>query len=220
MVKLALLGDTYPTQLHVNSRALQGLEVVWAGTTLESFRANVPGLRPQVLALDFVDLGKIPEKLVPELLELTGAQHALVSYRLTNHVMLQALTSPRIRFVQGPLPLSLLHVHVHRALDELRQANDKAATASPPRTPRPPRFTHEQLGQLLEIVTKVKCECPNHLARLVSGLLSFEEYSRTCESQDEKDQRIHALLYRQTTSAREAMEDGLVALLEHENIRL
>ncbi|QRK13029.1 hypothetical protein JQX13_25180 [Archangium violaceum] len=220
MVKLALLGDTYPTQLHVNSRALEGMEVVWAGTTLESFRADVPGLRPQVLALDFVDLGKLPEQLVPELLALTGARHALVSYRLTNHAMLQALTSPRLRFVQGPLPLSLLRVHVHRALEELRRAGDKASTPGPSRTPRPPRFTAAQLGRLMEISVSVKCECPNHLARLVSGLLAFEAYSRVCESREEKDQRIHALLHRQTASAREAMEDGLEALLEHENIRL
>ena len=65
MVKLALLGDTYPSQLQANPRALRNLEVVWAGTSLEAFRAEVPGLQPQVLALDFVDLGKVPERLVP-----------------------------------------------------------------------------------------------------------------------------------------------------------
>lgn len=72
----------------------------------------------------------------------------------------------------------------------------------------------------MEIATSVKCECPNQLARLVSGLQAFEEYSKVCESRDEKDQRVHALLYRQTAVAREAMEEGLVALIEHENIVL
>lgn len=220
MVKLALLGDTYPTQLQVNSQALRDLEVVWVGASVESFRAEVPRLRPQVLALDFVDLGKLPERLVPELLEATGAQHALVSYRLTHHAMLQALTSPRIRFIQGPLPLTLLRVHVHRALEELRQASASVALAGSSRAPRPPRFSAEQLGRLMEIVATVKCECPNHLAQLISGLRAFEDYSKTCESRDEKDQRVHAILHRQTAAAREAMEDGLAALMEHENIRL
>ncbi|AKJ00860.1 hypothetical protein ATI61_112121 [Archangium gephyra] len=220
MVKLALLGDTYPSQLQANPQAMRDLEVVWVGSSLEAFRAEVPALRPQVLALDFVDLGKVPERLVPELLSLTGAAHAVVSYRLTHHGMLQALTSQRIRFVQGPLPLSLLRTHVHRALEEARQARRQEVPQGPAQTPKPPRFTHEQLGRLLEVVATVKCECPNHLAQLISGLRAFEEYSKDCESRDEKDQRMHALLYRQTAVAREAMEDGLLALLEHENIQL
>lgn len=220
MVKLALLGDTYRSQLQVNSRALRDMEVVWSGASLESFRAEVPALQPRVLALDFVDLGKVPERLVPELLELTGARHAVVSYRLTHHGMLQAQTSPRIRFVQGPLPLTLLRIHVHRALDELRQAEERAALAGASHAPRPPRYSAEQLGRLMELVSTVKCECPNHLSQLVSGLRAFEDYSKLCESRDEKDARVHALLHRQTAIAREAMEDGLAALLEHENIRL
>ncbi|KFA90428.1 hypothetical protein [Archangium violaceum] len=220
MVTLALLGDTYPSQLQANPQAMRDLEVLWAGSSLETFRAKVPSLRPQVLALDFVDLGKVPERLVPELLSLTGAAHAVVSYRLTHHGMLQALTSQRIRFVQGPLPLSLLRTHVHRALDEARQARSREVPQAPSREPKPPRFTHEQLGRLLEVVATVKCECPNHLAQLISGLRAFEEYSKDCESRDEKDQRMHALLHRQTAVAREAMEDGLAALLEYENIRL
>ncbi|HEX5746648.1 MAG TPA: hypothetical protein VFZ09_10405 [Archangium sp.] len=220
MVKLALLGDTYPSQLQANPQAIRDLEVVWVGSSLEAFRAEVPALRPQVLALDFVDLGKVPERLVPELLALTGAAHAVVSYRLTHHGMLQALTSQRIRFVQGPLPLGLLRTHVHRALDEARQARSQEVPRAAAHAPKPPRFTHEQLGRLMELVATVKCECPNHLAQLISGLRAFEDYSKGCESRDEKDQRMHALLYRQTAAAREAMEDGLAALLEYENIRL
>lgn len=213
MTKLALLGDTYPTQLRVNPRALGDLEVVWTGTTREAFLAEVPPLRPHVLALDFVDLGQVLEGWIPELLEASGAQHALVSYRLTNHPLLRALTSPRIRFIQGPVPLSVLRTHVQTALEELRRG-------TPVRVPRPPRFTQAQLAQLLEIATALKCECPNHLSQLISGLQAFEEYSRTCENKDEKDRRVHAVLYRQTALAREAMEDGLAALLEAENIRL
>lgn len=220
MVKLALLGNTYPSQFQANPKALGDLDVVWVGTSLETFLAEVPRLRPRVLALDFVDLGKLPRMLVADLVEATGAEHALVSYRLTNHGMLQELTSPRIRFVQGPLPLNLVNVHVHRALEELQRAREPRAPRVPATTPRPPRYTPAQLGRLLEMVNTVKCECPNHLAQLISGLQAFEEYSKTCKSRDEKDRKVHAALYRQTAIAREAMEDGLAELLEHENIRL
>ncbi|MFY0573262.1 hypothetical protein ACN28S_01830 [Cystobacter fuscus] len=60
MVKLALLGDSYPSQVRVNPRALGELEVVWVGQSRESFTREVPRLRPQVLALDFMDLGRCP----------------------------------------------------------------------------------------------------------------------------------------------------------------
>ena len=212
MTRLALLGDTYPTQLRVNPKALGDLEVVWTGTTREAFLAEVPPLRPQVLALDFVDLGKVAEGWIPELLERSGAQHALVSYRLTNHPLMRALTSPRVRFIQGPVPLGLLRTHIQAALEELRRG-------TPVRVPRPPRYTPAQLGQLMELAS-VQCECPNHLTQLISGLQAFEEYARTCENRDDKDRRLHEVLYHQTSVAREAMEDGLAALLEAENIRL
>ncbi|ATB31226.1 hypothetical protein [Melittangium boletus] len=217
MVKLALLGDTYASQLRVNPRALVDMEVVWVGESHDTFRADVPRLKPDVLALDFADLGQVPPRLVPELMELTGARHALVSYRLTNHALLESLTSPRVRFVQGPLPLSLLRVHVNRTLQEPRQTDP---TFGAPRGPKPPRFTPDQLGRLMELATRDTCECSQQLARLVSGLRGFEEYSDGCDRPDEKELRLHGLLHRQVAFAREALEDGLVALLEHQNIRV
>jgi hypothetical protein len=72
----------------------------------------------------------------------------------------------------------------------------------------------------MEISSGVQCECPNHLAQLVSGLQAFEDYSKTCENRDDKDREIHALLYRQTATAREVMEEALAALVKHERIQL
>ncbi len=218
MKKLAMLGDTYPSQLRVNPRALGELDVVWVGESQEVFRSEVPRLRPNVLALDFTDLGKVPPQLVPELMELTGARHALVSYRQTHHALLESLSSPRVRFIQGPTPLSVLRAHVHRVLDEPRRPESNALGM--PRVPRPPRFSPEQLGQLMELSTRGSCECANQLARLVGGLRGFEEYAGGCERPDEKELRLHGLLHRQVAFAREALEDGLVALLDHQNIRI
>jgi len=151
-------------------------------------------------------------------MELTGARHALVSYRLTHHPLLESLTSPRVRFVQGPLPLSLLRTHVSRTLEEPRPVDASPLGAT--RGPRPPRFTPDQLGRLMELATRNTCECSNQLARLVSGLRGFEEYAGGCERPDEKELRMHGLLHRQVAFAREALEDGLVALLDHQHIRV
>ncbi len=54
----------------------------------------------------------------------------------------------------------------------------------------------------------------------MGGLQAFEDYSKACENRDDKDREIHALLYRQTASAREVMEEALAALVKHERIQL
>lgn len=90
---------------------------------------------------------------------------------------------------------------------------------STPTTPRR-RFDAARLARLMEITSSVKCECPNHLAKIVEALVSFEDYSRACESQSRDDALVHAMLARETGRAREVMEAALVALLEFEKIEL
>jgi len=81
-------------------------------------------------------------------------------------------------------------------------------------------FSQTQLGRLQEITSSVRCECPNHMAELVSSLAAFEEYSKKCENSDAADAAMHAKLYRETSRARRLMEEALVALCRYERIDL
>jgi hypothetical protein len=241
MVKLALLGESYPAQLKENPQALRDVEVVWSGASLEAFRAEVPALRPDVLALDFLELNAVDTGVVPELLENSGARHAIVTYRFAKRGVLQQYPAGKVRLLQGPLSLSLLRAHVHLAvLDAMLQpqpvktAVTPTASAAPavgptsgmmtsvpvPAIPKPPRYTPEQLGVLLEVSSAVQCECPNHLSQIVSSLQAFEEYSKHCENRNEADRQVHAMLYRFTAAARAVMEEALASLVKHENIQL
>jgi hypothetical protein len=228
MLRVALLGDTYPAQFRENPQALKDLEVVWSGTSMEAFRAEAPARQPQVLVLDFADLSKVPEGQLPMLLELTGAARAIVTYRFAQRALVARHgASERIRMLQGPISLNLLRAHIFLfTLDDKlpakRSSGDTSMSLSPPpvQIPKPARYTPEQLGKLMEISTAVQCECPNHLAQIVTGLLAFESYSRQCENRDDKDREIHNLLYRQTAMARAVMEEALSALVKHERIQL
>ncbi|MEM9555524.1 MAG: hypothetical protein AAGC60_14805 [Acidobacteriota bacterium] len=82
------------------------------------------------------------------------------------------------------------------------------------------RYDDGQLARLLEISSAVDCECPNHLAQLVSRLVAFETYSRDCESQNAEDAAVHAYLYRRTAAAREVMEEALEELVRFEQIEI
>jgi hypothetical protein len=224
MVRLALLGESYPAQLRENPQALREVEVVWAGTSVEAFQEEVPRQRPEVLALDFVELGPEHLRRVAALLERTGARHAIVTYRFTRRRALQHAPPPgKVRLMQGPISLALLRAHVNLALvDDLLESKGEGAStgAGVPAEPRPPRYTSEQLGRLLEVSTGVQCECPNHLSRLVSGLQAFEAYVQGCENRSEADRQVHALLHRYTASARGMMEEALTELVRHERIPL
>ena len=77
-----------------------------------------------------------------------------------------------------------------------------------------------QLGRLQETATNVRCECPNHLAEIVTSLAAFEEYSKKCESTSEVDAQMHARLYRDTSRARRLLEEALVVLCRYEGVKL
>ena len=245
MVKLALLGESYPAQLRENSQALRDVEVVWSGTSLEAFHEEIRAKRPDVLALDFLELNAVETGVVPALLEDSGARHAIVTYRFAKRGVLQQYPAGKVRLLQGPISLSLLRAHVHLAvLDDMLQpkatpslapvarppeAAQRAEGASErellarvevPTVPRAPRYTQEQLGRLLEIASVVQCECPNHLSQLVSSLQAFEEYSKRCENKNDEDRAVHGLLYRYTAAARTVMEAALAELVKHEKIAL
>jgi hypothetical protein len=218
MLRVALLGDTYPSQFRENPQALKDLEVVWSGTSMEDFRVEVPARQPQVLVLDFADLSRVHEGQLPMLLDLTGASRAIVTYRFAQRALVAKHgASERIRMLQGPISLNLLRAHIFLfTLDDKlpakRSSGDTPVSPMPPPVsiPKPARYTPAQLGRLMEISSAVQCECPNHLAQIVTGLQAFEN----------KDREIHHQLYRQTAMARAVMEEALAALVKHERIQL
>ena len=82
----------------------------------------------------------------------------------------------------------------------------------------PRRFTPGQLARLLEVSSTIKCECPNHLARIVQSLMGFEDYAKDCEDLNEEDAKIHRMLYEKTVQARAILDEALADLCEFEQI--
>ncbi len=80
------------------------------------------------------------------------------------------------------------------------------------------RYGDEFLHQLSHMPAQVQCECPNHLADLLSKLNAFEHYSLECESMNVKDAAMHAMMYSASGHCRELLEEVLRRLLVHEGI--
>ena len=67
---------------------------------------------------------------------------------------------------------------------------------------------------------RVACECPQHLAELVTMLGQFEAYSADCESRQPADVTLHAYLYRVAGHARALMEEALATVAKAEGVAL
>lgn len=82
----------------------------------------------------------------------------------------------------------------------------------------PQRFDAAFLAHLRELPTQVQCECPTHLADLLSKLNAFEQYSLDCEHRSEADSALHGRLHAAAAHCREMLEHALHQVLLHEGI--
>ena len=80
------------------------------------------------------------------------------------------------------------------------------------------RFTPQQLTKLGMASTSIDCECPQHLAQLITALSAFEVYSASCKSRNEEDAALHRYLHRTSASARSLIEAALERVARAERL--
>ena len=76
------------------------------------------------------------------------------------------------------------------------------------------------LLKLANISSNVLCECPKHVAEIISQLASFEQYSHDCLNKSNEDAHLHAHLSAISGSARALFESALEMIAKHEGIDL
>lgn len=220
MLRAAFLGSSFVGQL--SRGKLEDVEVAWAGTSPERFGAEVPKLEPDVIVLDLAEFGDGGDEAVRRLITECGAELAIVTYSFARRQLLRTLQGQSVRVLQAPVTLEVLQAHfapflIRRVLESTRKEVFPMESNS---KPTPPRYSREQLGRLMQVASTVQCECPNNLAQVVEKLQAFEAYSKDCESRNEEDRAVHAMLYRSTSTARAEMERALAQLIEHEKLQV
>lgn len=84
----------------------------------------------------------------------------------------------------------------------------------------PRRYSDAELVSLAELPSKVLCECPRHLAEIVTLLVSFERYSAECTSISPADAALHRHLHEVTAVARTMFEQALTRVVIDEGLVL
>lgn len=82
------------------------------------------------------------------------------------------------------------------------------------------KYSDETLGRVAGISTNVLCECPRHVAEIITQLASFEQYSQECLNKSAEDAHLHAFLTSVSGTARALFEHALEKVAQHENIQL
>jgi hypothetical protein len=82
------------------------------------------------------------------------------------------------------------------------------------------KYSDATLSRVAGISTNVLCECPRHVAELITQLTSFEQYSQECLNLNAEDAHLHAYLRSISGSARSLFENALEKIAMHEGIDL
>jgi len=228
-VPLFLLEPAVAAQISEAGGDSSGLHVCGASETLEELLQALrfrEGMGRVAVLVALSRLGSSPVSVVRRFTEEPGVGAVVVVYDFAPRKLLRQLAATGAAMVQGsPGIESLRHA--------VREVFDPAPVREAPPHPGPggngghhghanPQrvFSDTDLGRLREVETAVDCECPNHMAQILAGLVAFEEYSRDCEHRDARDAELHAHLYRETGLARAIMERALLHLCQEEGIEL
>ena len=180
--------------------------------------ADLPDDAIDVAVIEWPSL--LPETL-PELSRFTnrlGSRHAILIYSYAPRAALEHLQNERITALRSPLDLAAVEAVVAWRFGYSADADDQTAVY---RQPPPARqYTDRELTYLASITSDIACECPRHLAQLITGLVRFEAYSAECESRSAADAALHAHLYAVTARARHALEQALDRIVAEEEITL
>jgi DNA-binding transcriptional MerR regulator len=224
-LRVAVHGDFLPRQLREQAPAA-ALDIRIADSSRERFAADLHQQSVDVIVLerpvlDAETLGEIRRHL-----EGTGAAKGVIVYSFGRSRDVDAAAEEGIVALRAPVGADELRDAATRSpiaatrVPRVATADYEAVTApdlSAPVAAR--RFSPQQLANLSSTKTGVDCECPRHLAQLVSDLSAFEIYSDRCANHDDNEAALHRYLHRTTAEARALVEQALQKLADAEGLR-
>lgn len=185
---------------------------------MEALSATEP---VQVLFVDCASISNRRTNQIEMLAKLARAEHIILVYRFANQQNLQSLNQAGIKTLKTPLDDNALEI----LLSQLRPEASPKLPLNNKNTnnfQRYPRqiFSDQQLTALADLPSKIECECPNHLAELLTGLKAFEHYSGECLNKNDEDAALHSKIQRTTANARYQLELLLQEVLQAEGLSI
>jgi DNA-binding transcriptional MerR regulator len=163
-----------------------------------------------------VELSTLSGESCARLLELRQEtyERVVVVYGFAARATLRMLLDGGVVCLKAPVDGQ----EVIRALAQADAPGVMAALADP--TIPAPRFSADSIARLAAIAPSIRCECPNHIAQLLTDISAFEEYSMLCEQADPADRVLHARLRLIAANARALFEEAMENVARAEGVEL
>jgi DNA-binding transcriptional MerR regulator len=225
-VSVAVVAQSLPEQLATSELPAEiELSAIAHGT--DTLEKRGKQLDVDIVLVELSLLGDAPATAIRRCSRAVGARGVVVLFDFAPVHVMESILATGARMVQTPVRLPILYQQIRDLAALSRGADDGSPDGprlellpAPGDNARMParRFRDDQLARLREMTSAVECECPNHLASLVSALLGFENYSRNCESKNAEDAALHRRLASGTGRAREIVEELLVQVCIQDGI--
>lgn len=163
-----------------------------------------------------VELPTLSRSLCARLVELgrEAYERVIVVYGFAERATLRMLLEAGIICLKSPVGGQ----EVLRALAQGEAPGVVAALTNP--TIPAPRFSADAIARLAAMAPSIRCECPNHIAALLTDISAFEEYSMLCEQGEPADRALHARLRLIAANARALFEEAMENVARAEGLEL
>ena len=185
---------------------------------ISDFTAERPLKRLDVAVVEWPSLQPETAVEITRHANRLNARHLVLVYDYAPRSALQRLANDRITALRSPLDIAALEAVVAWRFGLVAKpgaSTEDAVGVVPSR-----QFNDRELAYLAAQSPAIACECPMHLAQLISKLVNFEAYSADCESRNDEDAALHSYLHKTTSRARSMMERALTRVVELENLSL
>ena len=222
-VRLVIVGDALPTLLQADADLLENLELVSSGKSVAELKSQLEGEEIDLLVQEYPTVHPGLTREITEGVTTIGARGAIAVYGFGSRESLRSLRRSGIALIRAPIdPGELQHV----ALGLMQQLTgwypptEVTPILAMHETVPPPRLARDVVARVTTSTPAMRCECPHHLADIISSLLAFERYSLECENRNEDDAVLHHYLAMTAGRSRVAFEDALVEVAKAEGIDL
>ena len=221
-LRLLVIGEVLSVKLQELAETMEEVELAATYGDGHAFENEINHTAADVMIIDQPTLQADTITRVVKWLTRSKIAHAVIVYRFSSDETLRQLPHSKCSTLRAPVEAETLLEHCQALAGGVASTSTSETPLDIVSTvPAPPRrFSDEILAQIAAISSTIKCECPHHLAELVTSLSAFEQYSFECESASPRDAALHAYLNNTASHARHMIEEALELVIEAEGLKI
>jgi len=194
------------------------LEVTNIFADLDAALAAGLAVPPQFLLVHVNSLHALVQVDLLRLIDRGDIPQVIVLYRFGQEQVVESLKRAGMVVRREPVSDHELAELIRSSLlvDAPRAMGRKGLGATIPAR----KYDDATLARMADVSTNMLCECPRHVAEIITQLVSFEQYSQDCLNKSTEDAHLHAYLHSVSGSARALFEHALEMVAQHEGLDL